>query len=107
MRGLHELKRRSTLTTTRWAIPAPVQAYHDGSSRWWYRGLVIFDISSLAGNALVPNGTSFNFHSFGFSGVTPQYGGGMQPAATTADDQAGGSCARVGWPPRPRSRAGP
>jgi hypothetical protein len=68
-----------------------VQAYHDGGNRWWYRGLVIFDISSVAGVTLDPTGTTFNFYSFGFSGVTLQYAGATGPEVTTAYGQAGGS----------------
>jgi hypothetical protein len=70
---------------------ATVQAYHDGGSRWWYRGLVIFNISSLAGETLASNDATFNFYSFGFSGVTLQYGGGTGPEVTTGYGQISGA----------------
>lgn len=68
---------------------ATVNASHDGDNRWWYRGLVIIDISSLAGTT--PPGATFNFYSNGFSGVDLQYAGGTGSVLTTAYGQISGT----------------
>ena len=68
---------------------ATVNAYHDGGNRWWYRGLIIINISSLAGKTI--ESTTFNFYSNGFSGVNLQYVGGIGPVLTTAYGQIAGS----------------
>jgi hypothetical protein len=68
---------------------ATIDAYHDGGSRWWYRGLVIIDISSLAGKTI--ESATFNFLSYGFSGVQLQYNDGVGPALNTGYGQIGGS----------------
>ena len=68
-----------------------IQVNHDGGNRWWYRGLVIIDISSLSGETLSANSTTFNFYSFGFSGTTLQYSGATGAEVTTAYGQVSGS----------------
>jgi hypothetical protein len=74
-----------------------VQAYHDGSSRWWYRGMVLFDINSLLGKTLEPGEATFNFYSFGFSSTVLQYANVSGPvmAANAGWGQLSG--AEVGW----------
>ena len=77
-----------------------VNAYHDGGNRWWHRGLVIIDISPLAGTT--PTGVTFNFYSNGFSGVNLQYAASTGPVLTTAYGQIGGTNimglgSDVGW----------
>jgi len=68
-----------------------IQVSHDGDMRWWYRGLTIFDVSSLAGVTLpATNGAILKFYSFGFSGVTLQYAGMTGSAVTPAHAGAGG-----------------
>ncbi|MBU1564981.1 MAG: PEP-CTERM sorting domain-containing protein [Proteobacteria bacterium] len=79
-----------------------INVYHDGGNRWWDRGLVIIDISSFLGDTLAANSATFNFYSFGFSGVTLQYGGGTGPELTTAYGQIAGPAiatltSDVGW----------
>ncbi|HOI56816.1 MAG TPA: PEP-CTERM sorting domain-containing protein [Phycisphaerae bacterium] len=68
---------------------ATVEAYHDGANRWWHRGLIIIDISSLSGKTI--NQASFNFYSNGFSGVQLQYAANTGPVLTTAYGQITGS----------------
>lgn len=68
-----------------------VVAYHDGDSRWWYRGMVIFNISSLAGQTLDPNSASYHFYSYGFSGVSLQYVSNVGSTITTAYGQIAGT----------------
>lgn len=70
---------------------ATIDLMHAGPDRWSTRGMVIFDISSLAGSILAPASASFNFYSFGFSGVSLQYGGNPGPTVTTAAAGAGGA----------------
>lgn len=70
---------------------AMVNAYHDGGSRWWYRGLVIIDITQLVGMTLDPNSATFNFYSNGFSGTALQYAANIGPALSTAYGQISGS----------------
>jgi hypothetical protein len=41
---------------------ATVDSSHDGSSRWSNRGVVIIDISSLAGRTFAPGSVTFNFY---------------------------------------------
>ncbi|MDO8303269.1 MAG: PEP-CTERM sorting domain-containing protein [Sedimentisphaerales bacterium] len=77
-----------------------VNASHDGDNRQSLRGLVIIDISSLAGRTL--DSVTFNFYSFGFSGVNLQYAGGTGPVVTTAYAQTSGEQiasldSTVGW----------
>lgn len=67
---------------------AVVSASHDGENRWWYRGLVIINISSLAGQTI--DSATFNFYSNGFSGVNLQYAGSTGPVLTTAYGQISG-----------------
>jgi hypothetical protein len=69
---------------------ATIDVYHDGGSRWWYRGLVFLDISSLDGATLPAGSATFNFYSHGFSGVQLQYANVGGPDLTTAYGQAGG-----------------
>ena len=68
-----------------------IDVAHYGDMRWWYRGLVIFDISSLMGQTLAANEANLNFYSFGFSGVTLQYGGGTGPEVVTGYGQISGT----------------
>lgn len=68
-----------------------VQAYHDGDNRWSYRGMIIFDITSLDGVTLEPGTGTLNFYSFGFSGVALQYYGPTGAEVTTAYGQAAGT----------------
>jgi hypothetical protein len=68
-----------------------VQAYHDGGNRWWYRGLVIINVASLAGTTLDPNSADFNFYSNGFSGVSLQYVSNIGSSLTTAYGQIAGT----------------
>lgn len=73
------------------AASATVNAYHDGGNRWWHRGMIIFDISSLHGVTLNSGEATLNLYSFGFSGVQLQYYGATGAELTTAYGQAGGS----------------
>ncbi len=68
-----------------------ISVYHDGSNRTSYRGVVIFNISSLFGTTVPVTETTFNFYSFGFSGVTLQYANAGGPDVTTGYAQAGGA----------------
>ncbi len=60
-----------------------VDVIHDGASKYLYRGVVIFDISSLFGMTLAPGSATFNFFSFGFSGVHLGFMNAFGPAVTT------------------------
>jgi len=66
-----------------------VNAYHDGGNRWWHRGLVIINISSLAGTTV--ESATFNFYSNGFSGSSLQYAGQTAAALSTAYGQISGT----------------
>ncbi len=68
-----------------------IDVYHDGGSRWLTRGIVIFDIRSLAGKTLQPGSATLNFYSNGFNGCDLQhfdYDPG--PEVLTGYAQAGG-----------------
>lgn len=47
--------------------------WHNGSNRELGRGIVIIDISSLAGETLADDSATFNFYSYGISGTSLQY----------------------------------
>jgi len=54
---------------------ATVRFWHDSSNRESGRGMVIFDISSLAGVTLTPGSARLNFYSLGIGGVHLQHYG--------------------------------
>ncbi len=69
-----------------------VSFWHNGENRESGRGMVIVNISSLAGKTLSPNSASFNFYSYGINGTSLQFYGGDPGSAVAAGfSQAGGS----------------
>ena len=70
---------------------ATVGSFHDGGNRDSLRGVVIFDISSLWGSTLAAGSATYDFYSYGFSGVQLQYANAGGAAVTTGYAQAGGT----------------
>jgi len=66
-----------------------IDIFHNGDNREWYRGLVIIDISSLAGQTI--ESATFNFLSNGFNGVQLQYNDGVGAELVTGYGQIGGT----------------
>lgn len=69
-----------------------VPFWHNGENRESGRGMVIVNISSLAGKTLQTNSAFFNFYSYGINGTSLQwYGGDPGPEVVAGFSQAGGS----------------